>query len=371
MTSDTRIFRQILAWLRQDQPVYLFTVVSVEEHAPMPAGSMLAFNAQGDRIGTILRQELDETIIQQVIKGALTKLRLPVLMHLPSKQFPLGTASEESHVRLTVLVERIESVAQVQAILAALERGELVSRNVCLDTGESSLHPVRDNQRIHFDEQNVRYLYHPDELIFIVGSDEVSQILANLAIDLGYTVVICAPGKLRPESLHEQVRWTDSPVESAIRENVIHGYCSVVVLDTHMDLADDAVMTALDTPARYIGVLASGVSAKERNERLLENGIRTEAIQRIHSPVGLPIGSHTPEEIAVSILSGMIAHEHALQVSMVTSGQKRRVLFASRPVSVEIVRPTVERTRCSIQETPLGNPWKDCCPVDNPEDSLD
>ena len=372
MASDTQIFRQILAWLQQQEAVYLLTIVSVEEHAPMPAGSLLAFNTSGDRIGAMLREEPDDRIIRQLIEGGLDRLSLPALIHLPSESLPLEFEAGENQPRLKVLVESVESSAQVHAILAALEQGKLISRNLCLDTGESSLHislhPAPDNLRLQFDDHNVRSLYHPDEVLLLVGSDEIAQALANTANSLGYAVVICAPAQPRPASLPEQVQWTSRPVEDAIRETILHPYCSVVVLDTHTSLSDRAAMSALDTPARYIGILGSSVSAKQRSERLLENGIREESLQRLHSPAGLPIGSHTPEEIAVAILSEMIASEHALHVSLVTSGQKKRVLFASRPVSAEIVRPTVERTRCSIKDMPLGNPWKDCCSVDTADD---
>jgi xanthine dehydrogenase accessory factor len=44
-----------------------------------------------------------------------------------------------------------------------------------------------------------------------------------------------------------------------------------------------------------------------RRERLLGLGLSTQQLQRLHAPAGLPIGSHTPAEIAVSILAGITA----------------------------------------------------------------
>jgi len=52
-------------------------------------------------------------------------------------------------------------------------------------------------------------------------------------------------------------------------------------------------------------------------DALRKEGIDESAIARLHAPVGLPIGSHTPEEIAVSIVAemigvrnGILLHEH-------------------------------------------------------------
>ena len=42
-------------------------------------------------------------------------------------------------------------------------------------------------------------------------------------------------------------------------------------------------------------------------EGLRASGVDEARIARIRTPVGLPIGSHTPDEIAVSIVAEMIA----------------------------------------------------------------
>ena len=41
-------------------------------------------------------------------------------------------------------------------------------------------------------------------------------------------------------------------------------------------------------------------------ERLLSDGFTREDIERVHAPIGLPIGGETPEEIGISILAEMI-----------------------------------------------------------------
>jgi len=73
------------------------------------------------------------------------------------------------------------------------------------------------------------------------------------------------------------------------------------------------VQAALRTDAGYIGLLGS-----RRKKGLLMNALRDagfarEDIERIVIPVGLPIGSATPEEIAVSIMAQIIQRrrEHA------------------------------------------------------------
>ena len=48
---------------------------------------------------------------------------------------------------------------------------------------------------------------------------------------------------------------------------------------------------------------SSKKKAKEVKERLQQQGVPPEQLDRVHSPIGLDIGAQTPEEIAISILA--------------------------------------------------------------------
>ena len=64
---------------------------------------------------------------------------------------------------------------------------------------------------------------------------------------------------------------------------------------------------AVQTPARYIGMVGSRRKAITVVRELTAEGLRPELFDRVHSPVGLDIGAITPEEIAVSIVAELIA----------------------------------------------------------------
>jgi xanthine dehydrogenase accessory factor len=57
----------------------------------------------------------------------------------------------------------------------------------------------------------------------------------------------------------------------------------------------------------WIGLIASRSKREEMFRRLKARGIPAGALDRVHAPVGLPIGAETPAEIAVSILAQVIA----------------------------------------------------------------
>lgn len=66
------------------------------------------------------------------------------------------------------------------------------------------------------------------------------------------------------------------------------------------------VKQLLHTPMRYIGMIGSKKKREYVYELLREDGFTENDIARIHSPIGLPIGGGTPEEIAISIAAELI-----------------------------------------------------------------
>ena len=68
----------------------------------------------------------------------------------------------------------------------------------------------------------------------------------------------------------------------------------------------DCQAFALTTPARYIGVIGSRSKIAAVNAKLRERGFTAEDLQRITTPIGLPILAETPAEIAISIAAQLI-----------------------------------------------------------------
>ena len=86
------------------------------------------------------------------------------------------------------------------------------------------------------------------------------------------------------------------------------GESSYIVIATRGHRDDMRVLRwAVQTPARYIGMVGSKRKAITVFRELTREGLNPELFDRVHSPVGLDIGAVTPEEIAVSIVAELIA----------------------------------------------------------------
>ena len=82
---------------------------------------------------------------------------------------------------------------------------------------------------------------------------------------------------------------------------------SIVLALAHAPrLEDEALARALETDAFYIGALGSHKNQQARIRRLRKLGLTNTQLAKLHGPVGLDIGSHTPAEIAIAITAALV-----------------------------------------------------------------
>lgn len=71
------------------------------------------------------------------------------------------------------------------------------------------------------------------------------------------------------------------------------------------------MMEAVNTPAFYIGAMGSQKNSARRLERLQTIAEFSPAeLQRIHAPIGLPLGSKTPAEIALAVMADIVKRKN-------------------------------------------------------------
>jgi xanthine dehydrogenase accessory factor len=82
-------------------------------------------------------------------------------------------------------------------------------------------------------------------------------------------------------------------------------YLVIVTRGHHDDMR--VLRWAVQTQARYIGMIGSKRKTVVIFRELVKEGIPEQRFERVHAPVGLDIGSITPEEIAVAITAELIS----------------------------------------------------------------
>jgi xanthine dehydrogenase accessory factor len=151
--------------------------------------------------------------------------------------------------------------------------------------------------------------YGPPPRLLVFGAVDTAEALCSAAKQLGWrTIVADARGRF---ATAERIRSADEILvewpEEVLAQVQPDRDTAIVVL-THEDRFDiPALLGALKTEASYIGALGARRNQARRRERLLEQGVSEEDIDRISGPSGLDIGAHSPAETAISILAEILA----------------------------------------------------------------
>ncbi|OJH38136.1 xanthine dehydrogenase accessory protein XdhC [Cystobacter ferrugineus] len=141
----------------------------------------------------------------------------------------------------------------------------------------------------------------------LFGAGHVAREVAALAlhVDFRVTVVDARPEWATSERFPGCEVLLKDPADHARALNSDARDCFCVT--THDHPLDQAVLEALlPKPSAYLGVIGSRRKAERFRMRLEAAGVEAAALERLRSPMGLPIGALTPAEIAVSIVAELI-----------------------------------------------------------------
>jgi xanthine dehydrogenase accessory factor len=151
-------------------------------------------------------------------------------------------------------------------------------------------------------------------VVYIAGTGHVAQKLAFLSGFVGFrTIVIDDRCDFLNETFFPN---TSERIEVSdfrqLFDQMVIDRDSFIISMTRAHLLDQRVISqALKTDAGYIGMIGSQKKAKTIFSMLEKEGYTGKDLERIHSPIGIPIGAETPEEIAVSILAEIIKQRSA------------------------------------------------------------
>jgi xanthine dehydrogenase accessory factor len=82
---------------------------------------------------------------------------------------------------------------------------------------------------------------------------------------------------------------------------------SYLAILTRGHIFDHTVLrAALRHAPAYIGMIGSRRKIDMLYHSLLEEGVSQASLQKVHAPIGLPIGAESPEEIAICIAAELI-----------------------------------------------------------------
>ena len=328
--ADQQVLSQLTRWIKAGKKAWLATVVKTWGSSPRPVGSLLCCNEDGYVAGSLSGGCIEEDLLEKITNGELATKNPEVMLY--------GKTTEESERfglpcggQLHIVVEPQmgkTNLPQFEAITHRLAQRECIERKVDIATGEITVEDRDRFKHLQFtgefknsatpNEKHLVQTYGPRYQLFLIGAGQVSQYLAQMAQMLDYHVVVCDPREEMIEQWAiEGTQLVNDMPDDAVRQYA-DDYFSAIIALTHDPRIDDmGLMEALTTDSFFIGAMGSVRTSAKRRERLLQLDLSEQQINKLHAPVGLPLGSKTPAEIAIAILAQLTAlrseKDHALE----------------------------------------------------------
>ncbi len=162
-------------------------------------------------------------------------------------------------------------------------------------------------------QSGIAYLPHwPRITLLIVGGGHVGQAVGKLAADVDFDTWVLDDREMyanreRFPAASRHLVGDIGEELSRLAQNEItpNVFCIIVTRGHNHD--EEALYHLAETNAGYVGMIGSKRKIKLIFEDLISRGISSEALERVHAPLGLLIGSQTVPEIAISIVAELVA----------------------------------------------------------------
>jgi len=314
---DYQVLKSAVSWLEQGKRLALVTVVRNWGSAPRPLGSLFAITADGDFTGSVSGGCIEDDLMRRFADAFPDKIEL----------VRYGISAEEMRRfglpcggTLELVVEPVSDPVALRTLLDAVAGRQLVQRRLNLRTGESRVESAEADVSIRFRDDELVQVFGPRWRLLIVGAGQVSEYLAQMAPALDFAVYLNDPREEQRRNWQAgEVNWVDGMPDDAVLAFRPDKRTVIVTLSHDPKVDDMALMEALKTDAFYIGAIGSMASTEARRERLLTLDVSEEELARLHAPIGLPIHSRSPAEIAVSILAELVQLRNRLVTSSAPS----------------------------------------------------
>jgi xanthine dehydrogenase accessory factor len=239
---------------------------------------------------------------------------------------------------IAVLVTRVTGPHDIGAKLLVQENGAITGSlgdaeldAVVVDQARSFL-TAREETRLFnlssFDTSVLFERLQPAPRLVVCGAGHVGASLAKLAAFAGYHTTLLDD---RAEFLKRD-RFPEKQIElmvaedwsSAVRDAVGNGRGVSVAVVTRGHNEDEQCMHAvMRANPDYVGLIGSKRRTSIVIERLRESGVPDDELKKIHAPIGLDIGAVTPEEVALSILSEIVAERRSARGGSLSSWRRQ------------------------------------------------
>ena len=322
MTKDLELWQFVAGRLDNNVSAMVLVVAESSGSSPGRKGYKMAVGADGELFGSIGGGVMEVKLIERC-RALLSEpgavaigLQQPKLIEqVHQKNSPHASGMICSGRQTVILIPLAPKESQtVYAIIRAM--GSPGSELITISHEGLTANPEAKPGFVKQSETEFTYTERLGKKyeLYIIGGGHCALALSEMMSRLDFRITIFDDradlNTIEKNRFADEIRIIES--YENIGDLVTEGPDVYVVIMTIGYASDEVAIHGLvDKDIKYLGVLGSSAKMKVLLKSLEKEGIDARLLSRIHTPIGLPINSHSPEEIAVSIAAEIISVKNA------------------------------------------------------------
>lgn len=318
--------RQLFTWkfikknVEQDIPVMLLYVLESKGSSPGRQGFFMAVNANREMEGSIGGGIMEHKFVEMAkekLQAASSKPQVKQQIHDKSagkNQSGMICSGEQ-----TIFIYRVrrDDISHIENLITSLEQNRngtlrLTPEGILFEDvvteKDFEINLKSENDPIAIGWKYTERTGYKNQL-YIIGGGHCALAFSRLMSSMDFYIHLFEDREgLNTMDTNDYVHSKTIVKDySGLSSLVPSGENNYVVIMTFGYRTDDiAVRALMNKKFKYFGLLGSKKKIEKMFDDYRKEGVDGETLKRIHSPIGIPIKSQTPEEIAVSIAAEII-----------------------------------------------------------------
>ncbi len=327
MSQALEFWRTLASCLEAGEKVFLALVAENTSHSPGIAGARMLLSESGRRAGTIGGGIMEHRLLErasEILRGKVpqeggeTDGFAPEIRTLHHSKEAAGDhsgmicAGSQTNLYFLCRPSELETLRRLNSRLEEGRSGtlEVSPQGLVLESGEPDLsRPQITLERDDDGGWRYREQLLNRKRLAIFGGGHCALALARTMNRLGYEIRVFETREKVFESQLERYARSVEIVGDFRQAGARVDFPELtwaVVMTTDLPSDVRALSGVVARPFRFVGVMGAQAKIEQITRRLEEEGFSAAQLERIHAPVGLPIPSHTPGEIAISVAAQIL-----------------------------------------------------------------
>lgn len=326
MNKELELWQFVSKRLKQNQSVMLLVVAESSGSSPGRQGYKMAVGADGELTGSIGGGVMEVRLVEQaraimskppLVAGGLTP-HLIEQVHQKNSPDASGMICSGKQIVVFRLLTS-ENTKSVNSIIHSLQKREeafltITQAYLSVSTGRVSDRDI-PSENFSFEKQGETDFIYQEKVGFknnlcIIGGGHCALALSELMSKMDFHISLFDDrpnlNTIDKNRFAHEIRIVES--YQKIGDLIPNDSNIYVVIMTLGYKSDEIVIRRLlEKDFKYFGVLGSKAKMVTLLSDLRREGLPVKRLAKIHTPIGLPINSQTPEEIAISIAAEIIS----------------------------------------------------------------